>query len=217
MRMAAASAGHLLVVTGLFVMLAAPVAEASRGKSLFLRVNPVSSTDISAFTKWTSLFPRYEREKNDPYNGCTDGKRCLPREWDALLEKLQGQPEMKQLQAVNDFFNKNVPYVEDIVNWGVEDYWSTPYEFMARGGDCEDYAIAKYFSLKRLGIPESRMRLMIVQDFNLGGEMHAILEVRVNGTPYILDNQAAQVISEAEIFHYQPLYAINQENWWAYQ
>ncbi len=210
-------AGYLLVLAALaLACLPAGIASASRAYSYFAHTSVVSSDDLSAFTKWTALEPRYEREKATAESDCVEGKRCLPREWEALLKKLEGEPVAKQMQAVNDFFNA-IPYVEDIDNYGVQDYWATPYEFMARGGDCEDYAIAKYFSLRRLGVPARDMRVVIVQDWNLNGEMHAVLEVKQKGTAYLLDNQAARVIAESNIYHYQPLYAINEQNWWAYQ
>ena len=88
---------------------------------------------------------------------------------------------------------------------------------MKRGGDCEDYSITKYISLKRLGVPETAMRIVILQDNNLGGIMHAVLHVRVSGKNYILDNQSSSVTAEEDIFHYRPIYAINRSAWWTYQ
>jgi predicted transglutaminase-like cysteine proteinase len=175
----------------------------------------VSSNDLTAFTKWTSVMPRYEYEKTMIDNECVDDS-CNSRRWEALLKSLKNKPVREQMQAVNKFFNA-FPYIEDIDNWGVEDYWNTPYELMDHGGDCEDYAIAKYISLLRLGMPEKNMRLMIVSDLNLNGELHAILEVKVKGITYILDNQAQEVIAENDIYHYHPIYAINATTWWAYE
>ena len=110
-----------------------------------------------------------------------------------------------------------MPYIADVDNYGIDDVWQTPYELMERGGDCEDYAIAKYISLKRLGVSESEMRILIVKDQKLGGELHAILEVKVDEVAVILDNQAKVALPEAKINHYQPIYAINEAKWWAYR
>lgn len=172
----------------------------------FFVAKQVSFSDLSAFTKWTGIMPRYEMQ----HATRKDAK------WEALLTELKGKPLAEKMRRVNDFFNA-VTYVEDIKNFGVQDYWQTPYEFMDKGGDCEDYAIAKYISLKRLGVAESTMRIMIVQDNNLGGIMHAVLEVRDGNTRYILDNQVKAVTNQANIFHYRPIYAINTQAWWAYQ
>lgn len=173
-----------------------------------------SHDDLSAFTKWTAVMPRYESAKAD-VEEC-DGEDCLPQQWEKLLTLLEDKPVKRQLDAVNTFFNA-IPYVEDSDNYGMTDYWQTPYEMMKRGGDCEDYAIAKYISLKRLGVAESKMRIMIVQDNNLGGIMHAILEVKIDGATYLLDNQASKVTTANKVFHYRPIYAINTQAWWAYQ
>ncbi len=102
------------------------------------------------------------------------------------------------------------------MNWGVEDYWETPYEFLTVSGDCEDYAISKYYTLRNLGIPASRLRIIIVQDLNLGGVIHAILGIYDGKDMWVLDNQIKQVILARKIYHYRPIYGINEEGWWAY-
>jgi predicted transglutaminase-like cysteine proteinase len=104
--------------------------------------------------------------------------------------------------------------VEDIVNWGVEDVWNTPYEMQQKGGDCEDYAISKYMSLRSIGVPEEDMRIQIVQDLNLGGIIHAILIVFVDDDVYVLDNQIKHIIRAVDIYHYKPIYSINETHWW---
>ena len=175
----------------------------------------VDSSDISPFTKWTALMPRYEMQRAAAENECI-GEGCLNQKWEKLLTSLEDKPVQVQIDAVNKFFNA-MKYVSDQDNYGVADYWNTPYELMERGGDCEDYAIAKYISLKRLGVSESDMRIIIVKDSHLNGELHALLEVKVDGTAEILDNQAKTVMPVAKIFHYQPVFAINESKWWAYQ
>lgn len=185
--------------------------------------NPLFTTrevgyeDISAFKKWTDVRPRYEREhaKSIRNNACI-GEDCLNQKWEALLITLADKPVMEQIAEINDFFNA-MPYVSDMDNYGVVDLWQTPYELMERGGDCEDYAIAKYISLKRLGVPEDRLRLLVVRDQKLGGIIHAVLEVKVGSEMRILDNQASDVRLASEVFHYQPLFAINEAQWWAYK
>lgn len=184
-------------------------------QSPFFTVVESSFTDLSAFTKWTSVWPRYAQQKKRAARDCK-GASCSNQKWEALLTSLKGRPLKEKMQEVNRFFNA-IPYVEDIHNFGMQDYWQTPYELMKNGGDCEDYAIAKYISLKRLGVAESSMRIMIVQDNNLGGIMHAVLEVRSGNQRYLLDNQAKTVTNQASIFHYRPVYAINNKAWWAYQ
>lgn len=171
------------------------------------------NTDLSEFSKWTSVLPRYE-EQHAEAEAC-EGSQCPGASWEALLHSLEGKPVRAQIDAVNRFFNR-IKFIEDRDNYGRADVWATPYEMFERGGDCEDYAIAKYISLKRLGVSERQMRIMVVQDKNLGGIMHAVLEVKIDGKAYLLDNQVKQVVQAARVFHYRPIYAINSQSWWAF-
>lgn len=187
---------------------------AAASYNFFLNSKEVSSHNLSAFNKWNSALIRYKKQQSSAYKACEE--ECPAKEWDALLEDMEGKPVKEQMDAVNHFFNQ-VPYKEDRDNWESKDYWATPHEMLVRGGDCEDYAIAKYISLKRLGIDESSMRIIIVEDNNLGGIVHAVLEVKFEEERYILDNQASSVIEEKLIYHYRPIYAINARQWWAYR
>jgi predicted transglutaminase-like cysteine proteinase len=175
----------------------------------------VRSDNIEMFPKWMAMLSHYDAEAHtlDHICGSAHYSTCKLREWAAFVEGLRGQPRLKQLDQINHFVN-GYPYVEDIVNWGVEDYWATVYEFQRKSGDCEDYAIAKWTSLRALGVPDDDMRIAVVQDLNLGGIIHAILEVSVNGRTYVLDNQIKQVMPAVSIYHYKPIYSINETHWW---
>ena len=118
-----------------------------------------------------------------------------------------------QLSTVNGAVNR-LPYIEDRANYGVDDYWAAPDEFFARGGDCEDFAIAKYVLLRRAGVAAEAMRVVIVHDLALSAA-HAILAVTLAGKTYILDNQDADVRpASAVAWRYQPVYSINETGWW---
>jgi predicted transglutaminase-like cysteine proteinase len=132
-----------------------------------------------------------------------------------MIEQLKNKPLRKQVEIVNKWANAH-PYIVDQLNWGMEDFWETPYEFMEISGDCEDYAIAKYYTLRAIGVSEDQMRIIVLQDFNLGGIIHAVLGVYVDDELLILDNQAKQVIPALNIYHYRPIYGINESWWWAY-
>jgi len=173
--------------------------------------------DLSLFPKWTSVLGRYEEKKDTPESECDSVQYfpCAIKEWKALLQSAQDKNLRQKLNAVNDWANTHA-YIIDQINWGLEDYWETPFEFMSVNGDCEDYAIAKYYSLRALGVPEDRLRIIIVQDFNLGGIIHAILGVYDNDELLILDNQIKQVMPARKIYHYRPIYGINKDWWWEY-
>lgn len=108
---------------------------------------------------------------------------------DKLVKDLENKSDLEKLEKVNDFFN-NVPYSRDISTYGVTDYWATPFEFLARDkGDCEDFVIAKYFTLKRLGINSSQMYLTYVRVQNYD-DAHMVLTYfpTLKSEPYVLDN-----------------------------
>lgn len=175
--------------------------------------------DLSAFTKWADMLSRHQWEEDhaDRPQPCrVSADFSCPRDrWQNLIRELEGRPVAEQIAAVDAFFNA-VPYVEDVANWGVPDYWATPREFLERGGDCEDYAIAKYFTLKALGVDPAAMRLMVVEDLNLRMP-HAVLAVRLDDGVVVLDNQAARPMNAATVDRYRPIYSINQEAWWLHR
>ncbi len=119
-----------------------------------------------------------------------------------------------QLDAVNRFFNAQ-PYVTDPVNWGVPDYWASLREFLRKDGDCEDYAIAKYETLKQLGWKVADIRIVVVQDENIVVQ-HAILAVQTAGRTVILDNQIQDVLPDTAIVHYRPFYSLNDAGFWVH-
>lgn len=175
------------------------------------------SDDLSMFPKWTGMAARYEQKRTSPAAGCETGKKsiCATQEWSNMINSVRGKPLRDQLVSINAWANKH-PYILDQINWGMEDYWETPYEFIELSGDCEDYAITKYYSLRALGLSNDKLRIIIVQDFNLGGIIHAILGVYDGDELLILDNQIKQVMPAMSIYHYRPIYGINEEEWWAY-
>ena len=136
-------------------------------------------------------------------------------DWRGLLAFLKEKPVETQIAEINIHMNK-APYITDIINWGVRDYWATLFQFMRKDGDCEDYAIAKYISLKELGVDADHMRIAVVQDTNLNIP-HAVLVVAVNGTRWVLDNQISYVVKEKAVLHYKPLYSINEKAWWLHR
>lgn len=140
---------------------------------------------------------------------------CRYRDWLQFLDTLRELSRSNQLAAVNGYVNAR-PYVADEKNWKMQDYWATPGEFFARSGDCEDFAIAKFFSLKHLGWRDDELRIAAVKDVKLGTG-HAVLVVFHAGRTWLLDNQLARVTDLATIRHYQPVYSINESHWWVHR
>ena len=127
-----------------------------------------------------------------------------------LLKRLDNSNTKKKLEKVNDFFNA-VKYGEDKDVYGRSDYWASPYEFLARDkGDCEDYVIAKFFALKQLGIPSSKMFLSYVR---LKGkkEAHMVLSYFETPTsePLILDSIRRIIFPASKRTDLKPIYNFN--------
>ncbi len=101
--------------------------------------------------------------------------RCHLREWAGSLKKIQGKGRFEQIHEVNETMNRK-RYILDIRNYGITDYWASPLQFFSRNGDCEDYAITKFMSLRALGFGNSDMRIVVLNDLNLG-IAHTILVV----------------------------------------
>ena len=177
----------------------------------------VAQEHIADFPQWLQALERHLKDdlKDRPQSGdcrASTFNRCHLAEWLRFLDKARSMPFRAQLQAVNRFANTR-SYVLDIDNYGVEDYWAIPREFLGVGGDCEDYVITKLFSLRWLGYPTEDLRLVVVQDTNLRIP-HAILVVGRGREALILDNQVQAVLSAADVVHYAPVYSISESRWW---
>jgi predicted transglutaminase-like cysteine proteinase len=170
----------------------------------------VHSSNLKMFPKWRGTLQRFEEE----LKSCGTGQ-CKKKQWQVLIDGLRGKDPMTQLREINAEMNDK-RYVTDPVNWNLPDYWATPFQFLRKNGDCEDYAIAKYMALRDLGVPVEDMRIVVLNDLNLR-IAHAVLAVYVNGKPYILDNQISKVVPATSIRHYQPVYSINENGWWLHR
>lgn len=134
--------------------------------------------------------------------------------WDNFKSKAPLNNKMELLRYVNSFWN-TWPYVEDIVNWRQEDYWEIPAEFLKKSGDCEDYSIIKYFTLKELGIAPENMRIVVVRD-TIRNLAHAVLVVYLNDDAFVLDNLSNSVLSHTKVRQYSPQYSVNEFGRWAH-
>jgi predicted transglutaminase-like cysteine proteinase len=121
----------------------------------------------------------------------------------------------EQMLFVNKRLNEQ-PYIIDMTNWGVSDYWEIPAEFKRVSGDCEDYAISKFLMLRNLGWPEESLRIVIVHDSNLDIG-HAILLVKLDDTDWVLDNQTKTPLPMERVLHYVPFYSFNTEMTWLHR
>ena len=143
----------------------------------------------------------------------TSGKNQRSR-WKEFKASIVSKKRMEQVRKVNTYFNK-WPYRRDRENWGKKEYWASPPEFVKKSGDCEDYAIAKYYALRELGISSASMRIVAVKD-TIRQMGHAVLIVYMNNDAYVLDNQTRLVLSHAKFSHYVPQFSVNETTRWAH-
>ena len=139
--------------------------------------------------------------------------------WDKMLQSSKDLGTLKKLKKVNDFFNK-IKYKTDPKHWKKRDYWATPFEFMGTGaGDCEDYAIAKYYSLRKLGIKESKLRIAYVKYKKIRSKFeqaHMVLTYhhKPGDTPIILDNINKRLKLATKRKDLKPVYSFNAKGLW---
>lgn len=151
------------------------------------------------------------------------GPRALAgaRALQALLASARALDEPGRLQAVNEFFNRRIVFRDDTEVWHQVDYWASPLESLEQGaGDCEDYAIAKYFSLQALGVPTERLRLVYVRA-QLGGpggptQAHMVLAYYATpgAEPLILDNLVGELRPASRRPDLQPVFSFNGDGLW---
>ncbi|MDD0843073.1 cysteine protease LapG [Pseudomonas sp. Gutcm_11s] len=133
--------------------------------------------------------------------------------WDELIRASENLPENEKLATVNRFFNRQFRFSDDIRNWRQNDYWATPVEALVKGaGDCEDYSIAKYFTLRRLGVPSEKLRITYVKALQYN-QAHMVLTYysSPSAEPLVLDNLIGEIRPASKRKDLLPVYAFNAE------
>lgn len=136
--------------------------------------------------------------------------------WRERMHELANVSEQQKLKEINKFFNDTIPYISDQRHWGKEDYWATPYESLAtRGGDCEDYVIAKYYSLRQLGVDTRKLRITYVKAIRYN-QAHMVLTYfpTPDAVPYVLDNLIPAIKSADRRDDLSPVYSFNGDGMW---
>lgn len=137
-------------------------------------------------------------------------------DWQELYLDLQDEDEDEKLRAVNRFFNTRVNYVSDDEHWGQKDYWATPYESLTtHGADCEDFVIAKYYTLKELGVAVEKMRITYVKALRIN-QAHMVLTYfpTPDAIPLVLDNLIGKIYRADRRKDLEPVYSFNGSGMW---
>lgn len=144
------------------------------------------------------------------------------RAWRELMAQAAGQSDVARLKLVNDFFNRRVRFGDDAEIWGQSDYWATPLETLGRGGgDCEDFAIAKYVTLKLLGMPSDKLRLTYVRA-RIGGPQSTLVQAHMvlsyyptpGDEPLVLDNLISDIRPASRRPDLTTVFGFNTEGLW---
>lgn len=133
--------------------------------------------------------------------------------WSQMIQGERNAPEREQLNAVNRFFNQQLNFQDDSRVWHQADYWATPAESLIKGAaDCEDYALAKYFSLRQLGIPSEKLRITYVKALTQN-QAHMVLTFYSSpaADPLVLDNLVSDIRPASQRKDLLPVYAFNAE------
>ena len=169
------------------------------------------SRNIDNFPKWVNMLERFQEEESL----CAKNNDCRLNKIANEIKKSSTDSKLEIIRKVNNYVN-NIKYVKDSDGWNISDYWATPAQFFEKGGDCEDYAIAKLSILKKMGFKNKEMRVVVLKDI-YKNIIHSILVVKINKQQYILDNNIPKVINANEIRHYKPIFSINEKNWWKHK
>jgi predicted transglutaminase-like cysteine proteinase len=200
---------RLSLLTTLFAI---GVAQSTWAAGLFGMIE-IKANSIDSIPKWVDVLGRTNNEGllAKCRSGACNGRH---QDWYEMVEDLRGQSRFAQMVGVHRWLNR-YKYITDDRLWGKSDYWETPGEFVTLSGDCEDYSIAKYYTLKALGWREEDLRLVVLQD-TVRGIPHAVLAVNFEGENYILDNLATEPLQDKYLRQYTPYYAVNATSRWVF-
>ncbi len=186
-------------------------------KNKFILIAPSKLPEeyLNIFNNWQKVLSKHNQDVFDINN--IPIPNLHKQQWERLSKLLPNMDYTKKLRNINGFFN-NIPSQEDLLTYKEKEYWATPHEFLTRNaGDCEDYAIAKYFALQYFDWPLSDLWIVFLKD-TINDSMHVVLASYFKGKGFILDNlskPAQLLIPEAQYASQVKVIALlNQKGIW---
>ena len=136
--------------------------------------------------------------------------------WEELIRSNKNIAELEKLKSANRFFNEMIRFVNDIQLYHQKDYWATPIEFLCRkAGDCEDFAIAKYFTLKAMGVPEKKLNIAYVKALQYNMHHMVLTYYSTPGAePLVLDNLVDSISLASKRTDLLPIFSFNGAGLW---
>lgn len=176
------------------------------------RTEPVENLPM-----WRDFSARQSRSIEELSTCLQDQAKCASKEierWAKLVNDLRPQNKLRQIITVNRWFNR-LPYKHDEYAYNTLDYWADTQELLQKKGDCEDYALSKYYTLRSLGFTPEELKVVVVYD-NITYTNHAVLMVYTNGTRYMLDINADDTDADKMDYRYETIYTFNEKTAWFY-
>ncbi|MFZ2951132.1 MAG: transglutaminase-like cysteine peptidase [Desulfuromonadaceae bacterium] len=136
--------------------------------------------------------------------------------WQDLIRQDRSKTDREKLEKVNSFFNSRIRFENDADVWGIQDYWATPIEFLCKSaGDCEDFAIAKYFTLKAIGMDDEKLRITYVKAIRYNIH-HMVLTYysEPEAEPLVLDNLVDSINPASKRTDLMPIFGFNGSGLW---
>lgn len=192
---------------------------------LHVTFNKVSVTQLFIWLAWLLvatvlaqgtarlITPELMRQAQSMYG---DGIAEKLKNWGGMVESSTHLSDSQKLAQVNQYFNDELAFISDQQHWQQEDYWATPLESLGtEAGDCEDYVIAKYFSLVQAGVDENKLRITYVKALKLN-QAHMVLAyyARPKSDPLILDNLTDKILPASKRRDLSPVYSFNGMGMW---
>lgn len=193
---------------------AAPAASAAAKDSIRLLNSLEFRGALKNMPKWQRVVEAEKKARTFDGDLSKLMRPGLYKQWLQLVERVRGGSVLDKAKAVTAFFNR-WPYRTDQEVYKLPDYWATPAEFLSKSGDCEDYAITKFYALMQLGVPPESMRIVALKD-TIRNLAHAVLVVYTDNDVFVLDNLTDMVLSHKRYQHYWPQYSVNEVYRWAH-
>ena len=175
------------------------------------------SRSLRGLPQWQRVLGKMKQIRQGFLRCAQDAAACrtdAQRSWREVVQQAAKLSREEQLKFVNGYFNRQ-PYRLDTEVYGVNEYWATPDEFLRMSGDCEDYAIAKFFALRQLGFAADTLRIVILWD-EIRSIGHAVLAVYEPQGILILDNLSELIVGHERYRHYIPQYSMDESSRWAH-
>jgi predicted transglutaminase-like cysteine proteinase len=197
----------VLLQTALLLGMFAPSSAYAAGPEDIFEAEGKLSAPLQALKQWQVMIKTFATDMDQTLSPNT-------RTWHAFMRSIEDNTPEQQILKVNLWFNA-FPYKPDDYVYGESDYWASPTEFLEYGGDCEDYTIIKYITLRLLGFSADSLKIATVYDVYSGTD-HALLLVKHDDEHYVLDNRENLTTPDFYTKRYKPHYIFNEEKFWTY-